>query len=101
MRSPVNSLLQIRIVEDDIRALSTKFEGNVLQVALRGSLHDLPADKSASGESNLIDIHVLGDGCSDGVSVAGDDVDDTWWESGLLDKSAHADGGEGRVLGWF
>ena len=43
VRCPINCLVNIRIIEDDVWALSAEFEGDVLEVAPGGSLHDLPS----------------------------------------------------------
>jgi len=43
---PTSGLLEVGIVEDNVRALSTQLKGNILEVALGSGLHDLPAHQS-------------------------------------------------------
>jgi len=54
MGGPSDSLIQIRIVEDNIRALSAKLKCDILQIALRSSLHDLPPDQGATSKRDLV-----------------------------------------------
>ena len=53
MSDPGNGLVQIGIVKDDGGTLASEFEGDLLQVGLGGSLHDLTANESATSEGNL------------------------------------------------
>jgi hypothetical protein len=99
VRSPVDRLLQVGVVEDDVRALTAKLQRHVLQVALRGALHDLAADEGAPGERDLVDLHVLADGLSDDVAVACEDVDDTRGKAGFLNECSHSDGAQGCEFG--
>jgi hypothetical protein len=93
MDSPVHCLVQIGVIEDDVGTLASEFESDVLQVALCCSLHDLPSDEGATSEGDLVDLGVRRDGSTNGVAVAGDDVDNTGRETGLVNELAHADGG--------
>ncbi len=83
MRSPVDCLVEVGVVEDDVGRLATELEGDVLQVALGGGLHNLATDQSTTSEGDLINLHVGGDGGTDGVSVAVADVDETRREAGF------------------
>lgn len=56
--APLDGLLEISIVKDDVGALASQFERDVLQVAVRSSLQDGPSDEGASGESDLVNHHV-------------------------------------------
>jgi hypothetical protein len=93
--SPVDRLFQVRVVEDDVRALTTKLQRNIFQVALRSGLHDLATDKGTPGECNLFDSHVLADGLSGNVAIACDDVDDTGGEAGFLNQCSYSNGAQG------
>lgn len=57
--SPVDSLIDVGVVKDDVGALSTEFEGDVLQVGLGGSLHDFATDKGRAGEGDLAEIRKM------------------------------------------
>jgi len=83
---PRDGVVNISIIEDDIGTLATQLERDLLQVRPSGSLHDLAADNSATGESNLVDVHVRGERGAGDLAEAGEDVDDAWWETGLLDE---------------
>ena len=77
MRSPVYSLVEVRIVIDDVGALSAELESDVLEVALRCCLHDFATDERRARERHLLDRHMRRDGMTGGVPVASEDVDDT------------------------
>lgn len=98
MRSPCDGLVQISIVEDDVWALSSKFESDLLEVALRSSLHDFTADEGRPGERDLLDVGVRGEGATGNAAVPGDDVDGTRWEPSFVDELCHADRSKGREL---
>lgn len=83
---PVNGLVDIGVVEDDVGGLATKLKGNLLQVGLGGSLHDLAADQGRAGEGNLVNVHVGGDGGTSNSAETGDDVENARRETGLLDE---------------
>jgi len=99
MSCPVNGLLEIRIVEDDVRALSTQLEGNVLEVALGGGLHNLPANEGRTGECDLLDTVVLADGLTDGVSVSDNEVEDTRGEANFTGHVGDHESSQGSQLG--
>lgn len=96
---PGDGVVDIRVVEDDVRALAAQLQGDLLQVRSRGRLHDLTAHDGAAGEGDLVDIHVRGDGRTGDLTEPGENVDDARWETGLFDKIAHVESGEGRLLG--
>lgn len=55
--APLDSLLELRIGEDDRRALATTLKRDVLQV-VRRIFHDSPASVGATGKGNLVNIHM-------------------------------------------
>lgn len=85
---PVDSLLNVGIGEDNVRALASKLEGDLLQVGASGSLHDLTTDNGGASEGNFVNVHMGGHSRTSDLTEARDDVDDTWWEAGLLDECA-------------
>lgn len=91
---PGDGVFDISIVEDDVGALATQFEGNLLQVTLGSGLEDLATDEGGTGEGNLVDFHVGGDSSTSGPSEAGDHVNDTGREAGLLDELSGIEGTE-------
>jgi hypothetical protein len=76
MSDPGNGLVQIGIVKDDGGTLASEFEGDLLQVGLGSSLHDLATDEGGTGEGDLVYVHVLRNGSTDSVAVSCDDVQD-------------------------
>ena len=99
MNGPVNRLLDVAGVENDVRALATELEGDLLQVGRRGGLHDGAAHGGGAGEGDLVDVHVGGDGGASDLAEAGDDVEDTSGEAGLLDEVGKDKGGQRGLLG--
>lgn len=97
-RSPVHGLFHICIIEDDVGALATQFQGHVLQVALGGCFQDLATDKRRTSEGDFLDLHVVRDGIADSVTIAGEDVDDTRRETSLVDEVGNADCSQGCEL---
>ena len=83
---PADGLLDIGIVENDVGALATQFEGDRLEVGSGSSLHDGAANESRSGESNLVNVHVGRDGSTGNLAETGEKVEDTRRETGLLDQ---------------
>ena len=98
---PRNRILDIRIVEDNIRALATKLQGDLFQVRASGRFHDLPANNGRSGESDLVNIHVGRESSAGNLAETGDDVDDTGWETSFFDKLGGVEGAEGSLFGGF
>ena len=81
MNGPRHGLVDIAVVEDDVRALSTELKGDLLEVRVRRSLHDLATDEGAAGEGDLLEVHVVADVVTDRVSVSVDNVYNTGWET--------------------
>ena len=50
---PFDSLIEIAVVEDDVRGLAAELEGDVLEVGLGSRLHDLAANQGRAGEGDL------------------------------------------------
>lgn len=68
---PADSIFNVGVVEDDVGALATKLESNLLQIALGGSLEDGSADDGGASEGDLVNIHVRCNGCvTTGQSLA-------------------------------
>ena len=99
MSCPTNGLVEICVVEDDVRALSAKLKGNILEVALRSGLHDLPANDGRASERDLLDAVVLADCLTDGVSVSDNKVEDTRGEAGFADHVSGHESSQGCHLG--
>lgn len=85
---PADCIIDVRVIEDDVGALSTKLQSNLLQVAVCGGLHDGSANSGGAGERNLVDIHVGGDRRSSNLSDTREDIDDTRGEASLFDKGS-------------
>ena len=81
---PRNRVVDIRVLEHDVRALATKLQGNLLEIRPGGSLHDLTAYDGAAGESHLIHVHVRGKSGAGDLAEARDDVDDAWGKAGFF-----------------
>ena len=96
---PIDCLFHIRIIEYNVGTLASELQSNGFQVALCRGLHYLAADKGAAGECDLVDVHVLADGLSNGVSVTCNDVDDAGREACFVDQGGHPDGSQRREFG--
>ena len=96
---PGNGIVNVGVVKDDVGALATKLEGDLLQVGACCSLHDLTADDGGASEGNLVNVHVRGNGGTGGLTKAGDDVDDTRREASLLDELCGVEGRKRGLLG--
>lgn len=83
---PRDGVVNVGVIEDNVGGLATKFEGDLLQVAASSGLHDLATDEGGTGEGDLVDIHVGGNGCTTDLTETSNDVDNTWWETSLLDE---------------
>ena len=99
MSCPLDGLVEIRIVEDDGRALSTQLKGNILQVALGSGLHDFPADEGRTSERDLFDTAVLADGLTDSISISDNEVEDTRRETDFTDHVGDHESGQGSQFG--
>lgn len=91
---PLDGLVEVGIVKDDVGRLATELEGDLLEVALGSGLHDHTTDGSAAGEGNLADLGVAGEGITSNGTVASDDVDNTWGEASLDDELGDLEGRE-------
>ena len=97
--NPGDSVIDISIIENDVWRLATQLKSNLLQVGVSGGLHDQATDGGGAGEGDLVDVHVGGEVGSGDAAESGDDVDDSWWETGLLDEVGGVEGGERGLLG--
>jgi hypothetical protein len=95
---PGDGIVDIGIRKHNVRALATKLKRDLLQVGASSGLHDLAADNSGSGESNLVNVHVGGDGGTSDLTDTREDVDDAWRETSLLNELGCD---EGRERGLF
>ena len=84
---PVDGLIDISIVENNVWTLSTKFQSDLLQVAVGSCPHDLPPNWSASSEGNLVNVHVVRYSSSGNFTDTRDNIENSRWETGLLDES--------------
>ena len=91
MRGPFHSLLQIRIVKDDIRTLPSQFERDVLQIRCRRRSHDFPSDQQRTRERDFFDQRVLADRLADDRSVPVHDVNHTGREPSIVEQRRHAE----------
>ena len=99
MGRPIDRLVNIRIVEDDVWALPAKFESDVLQVALGGSLHDLPTCEGRTGEGDFLDTGMLGDRLTDRIPISNHEVEDARGEASFTNHLGHHESGQGGKLG--
>jgi hypothetical protein len=95
---PLNGLVEVGVLEDDVGGLSSELEGDLLEVGIGGSLHDGASNEGGSSESDLVDVHVGGDSSSGNPSETGDDVKNSSGETSLLDEVGTDEGGEGSLL---
>lgn len=96
---PRDGLLDVGVGEDDVGGLATQLEGDLLQVGGGGGLHDGAANDGGAGEGDLVDVHVGRDGSTGDLAEAGDEVEDTGGEAGLLDEVGEDETRQGRLLG--
>ena len=96
---PGDGVFNVGVVENDVWRLASELEGNLLQVGAGCGLHDLTANNGRPGKCDLVNIHVGRDGGTGDLSKTGDDVDDSWWETGLLDEVGSNESGERGLLG--
>ena len=95
---PRDGVVNVGVIEDDVGRLATQLEGDLLEVALGRSLEDDAANASGTGEGDLVNVHVAGDGSTGNTAQTGDDVDHTRGEASLLDQLAHVETGERGLL---
>lgn len=95
---PRDGVVNVGILKDNVGRLATQLEGNLLEVALGRGLEDGTADSGGTGEGDLVDVHVAGDGRTSDTTETGDDVDHTRGETSLLDELTGVQTGEGGLL---
>ena len=96
---PGDGIVDISIVEHDVRALSTKLKGHLLEIRSGGGLHDLSANNGATGKGDLVDVHVGGHGGTSHLTESGDDVDNASGETSLFDQLGGEESAEGSLFG--
>ena len=99
MHGPRDGLVNVAVVEDDVRALAAELETDVLEVRVRGGLHDTTTNESATSEGNLLDVQMPADCLTDARAVAVDDVDNTGREADLVHELGCQQCSEGSELG--
>lgn len=95
---PVDGLLNVGVVEDNVGGLAAQLQGNLLQVGASSGLHDGAADSGGASEGDLVDAHVRGDGGTSDLAEASDNVQDTSGEAGLLDEGSKSQGRQRGLL---
>ncbi|KAI6769769.1 hypothetical protein HG530_004398 [Fusarium avenaceum] len=95
---PVDSLLNVGIVEDDVGGLATKLESDLLEVGRGSSLHDGSANDGRSSESDLVNVHVGGEGGTGSLAETGNQVEDTGRETSLLNELGENKSGKRSLL---
>lgn len=98
---PRDSVFNIRIVEDDIRALATKLQSDLFQIRASSRFHNLSANNGRPGESDLVNVHVGGEGSTSDLSEAGEDVDNTRWKTSFFDELSGVESTERSLFGGF
>ena len=82
--------------EDHRRVLAAAFEGDLLQIAIRGVLQEQAADLGRAGEGDGVDARVLADRAAAGLAAAGQDVEHAVGQAGLLRQFGEAQRGHAR-----
>lgn len=82
---PLDSLVELRILEHEERRFSTSLQSNVLHVD-SSHLHDLLSSARASSESNLVNTEMCCNSRTSLSPVTIEDVDNSWWETSFLDQ---------------
>lgn len=96
---PGDGVVDVGVLEDDVGRLATELEGDLLQVGGGGGLEDLATDDGGAGESDLVDVHVGGEGGTGDLAKTRNDVDDTGGEAGLLDQAGGDEATKRSLLG--
>ncbi len=96
--SPLGSLLNLSVVEDEERRLATSLKGDILK-GLGGGAHDVGGGGSRASEGDLVDQRVRGEGSTGLGTEAVDNVDDTGRETSLLDQTTEDEDVERGLLG--
>ena len=87
----------VGVVEDDYRALSAQFEGDVLD-RVRRQPHDRAPHRRRPGEGDLVDAGVAGEVGADLLAHAGDDVEDTRRQAARLGHLGEEEHRQRRLL---
>ena len=95
---PGDGVVDVSVVEDNVWRLAAELKGDLLQVGAGGGLENGTAGNGGASEGDLVDVHVRGDGGTGGLTETRDDVDNTWWETGLLDELGGDEGTKWGLL---
>ncbi|MCY1415980.1 hypothetical protein D9M71_314790 [compost metagenome] len=87
------------IGEHEVRALAAAFQPDLLEVGLRGVLHEVLADLGRAGEHQRVDVHVQAEGLAGGFAEARHHVQHAFREARFQRQFGQAQGGERRLLG--
>lgn len=83
---PVDGILDVGVIENDVGGLATKLEGNLLEVGGGSGLHDGSANDSGASKGDLVNVHVGGEGGAGSLAESRDQVENTSGEASLLNK---------------
>lgn len=95
---PVDGLLNISVVKDDVGRLATKLKGDLLEVRGSSGLHDLSANDSRTSKCDLVNVHVSREGSTGSLAEARNKVENTGRETSLLDELSEDQGRERSLL---
>src|SRR5256712_9519547 len=96
----LNGSVQIRVVEDDVRAFPPELQKRSLQVRC-GLPHDLLADLDGTGEADLVDPGMAREGRPGDRALSRDNVHGPGREPGLLREPRDFERAQRRVLCWL
>ena len=88
-----------RIGEDDVGRLASRFERDMLHVALAGIAQEILAHLGGAGEGDHVHVHVAAKGLSRRFAEAGKHIQDAVRHSGFGGQFGDAERGERRLLG--
>src|SRR3546814_10779067 len=80
----VERLIEIRIVENDVRRLAAQFHDRRLQI-FPGRRHDPAAGVGAAGKGNAVGVGMADQPFADAGAEAVDEIDDAGGQAGALD----------------
>lgn len=95
---PRDSVIDVGVVEDNVRGLATQLQSDLLQVALGGGLENHTTNQGRTGEGNLVDIHVAGDSSTGDTAEAREDINHTSGEASFLDELGGIETRHGGLL---
>ena len=95
---PFDSLLDIRILKDDVGTLATQLQRHLLQARRP---HDFLTHSRGAGEGDFVDARVSHEGRTGRLSKAGKDVDDARRKPCFFDEGAEDEGRQGGLFGGF